>query len=226
MPEKTKFFFLALFLASAASGLFFMGRAEMNSRSDSAEKPQKNGYKYMGAAVCMTCHAKEKLGNQSLAWTGSSHARSYLQLRTGRSEMLEKEAKGMVKVGYGRDIAQEAMRLGMGADCLKCHAKGAELDKSLLEPTFHIEDGVQCESCHGPGSEYVAIMRAKWQGGKWARGQTEKRRKLPPEVRPKMPTKKGCMACHREKPTHAVLKSKPFDFEKAWKQIAHPIPER
>jgi cytochrome c peroxidase len=130
--------------------------------------------------------------------------------------MIEEKAKSMVEVGHGREIAQEAARLKTDNNCLKCHAKGAQVDKSFLEPTFHFEDGVQCETCHGPGSGYVIWMREIMMGN---------RRKLSPEVQPKMPTMEDCMVCHREKLSHAVLNSNPFDFEKAWKKIAHPIPE-
>lgn len=218
MSEKIKFHLLTtalLFIASIV--LLSICWGGEGSRSESAGKPQNEKYKYLGAVVCMECHTKEELGKQFQAWTGSEHARAYLVLGTGYPEMIEMQAKGMVEVGHGRDIAQETMRLGMGADCLKCHAKGAELDTSPRESTFHIEDGVQCETCHGPGSGYVIWMREI---------TTENRRKLSPEVQPKMPTMEDCMACHREKPSHAVLKSNPFDFEKAWKNIAHPIPQK
>jgi hypothetical protein len=42
----------------------------------------------------------------------------------------------------------------------------------------------------------------------------------------KNPTKADCMVCHREKPSHAILKKKPFNYEKAWKRITHPMPEK
>jgi cytochrome c peroxidase len=45
--------------------------------------------------------------------------------------------------------------------CLKCHATAAGVDAKLLEETFSIEDGVQCEACHGPGSEYKSMKVMK-----------------------------------------------------------------
>ena len=39
--------------------------------------------------------------------------------------------------------------------CLGCHATAAEAEPWERDPTFAIEDGMQCEKCHGPGSEYA-----------------------------------------------------------------------
>ena len=215
MSERNLLTMALLFIALIV--LLSIGWGQDWRRGESAGKPQNEKYKYLGAVVCMECHTKEELGQQFQAWTGSEHARAYLVLGTGYPEMIEMEAKGMVEVGHGRDRAQEVTRLGKCDDCLKCHAKGAELDTSLRESTFYFEDGVQCEMCHGPGSGYVIWMREI---------TTENRQKLSSEVQPRIPTMEDCMACHKEKPSHAVLNSNPFDFEKALKKIAHPIPQK
>ena len=39
--------------------------------------------------------------------------------------------------------------------CLGCHATGAEAEDWEKDETFSVQDGVQCEKCHGPGSEYA-----------------------------------------------------------------------
>jgi hypothetical protein len=209
MPEKKAGFFLfILVLILVAAILLFMGW----DRSGFAEKSQEGTSKYLGAAGCR-CHQQEGLGGQVQRWTGTGHARSYLALGTGCPEMIEAEAKGMVEVGHGRGVAQEAMRLGEDTHCLKCHATAAEVEPAFLEPTFHIEDGVQCEACHGPAGGHVAVMMGK-------KGTS------PTEARLKRPTKEDCMACHHEKPSHAGLKGKPFNCEKAWKKIAHPMPKK
>ena len=215
MPEKTKFFFFAFVSASVIAVLLAMGW----DRSGSAEKPQESTYKYVGVAGC-TCHRKEGLGGQVQRWTGTSHARSYLVLRTGYPEMIEDVAKPMVEVGHRRAIAQGAMRLGEDTNCLKCHATVAEVEPSFREPTFHIEDGVQCEACHGPASGHVAMMMRTKSVRMGQKGSSSA------EARLKRPTKEDCMACHHERPSHAILKSKPFDYEKRWKKIAHPMPEK
>lgn len=206
MPERTKFFLFTVLLVLLVA-LVFMGW----DRSGSAEK-FREGAKYVGAAGCR-CHQQERLGGQVQRWTGTGHARSHLALGTGCPEMIEAEAKGMVEVGHGRAIAQEAMRLGVDTSCLQCHATAAEVDTAFLEPTFHIEDGVQCEACHGPASGHVAVMTGKKGASK-------------AEARLKRPTKEDCMACHHEKASHAGLKGEPFDCGKAWKKIVHPMPKK
>lgn len=78
--------------------------------------------------------------------------------------------------------------------CLRCHTTGKQT---------HLQ-GVQCESCHGPGRYYVqpevmvdpVLSRAV--GLKVQRGI------------------KGCLHCHRQSP-----KLRKFDYKKMWKQIAH-----
>jgi hypothetical protein len=76
------------------------------------------------------------------------------------------------------------------ADCLGCHTTGTDSTGMVLE-------GVQCESCHGPGSAYKTktIMQDKKKSIEM--GMTE-------------PTKEVCIKCHNEKsPTF-----KGFDFDK------------
>ncbi len=163
---------------------------------------------YVGVELCRTCHEAEAIGNQVARWTGSPHARSYLALATGATEMIDRQARGMVNEGYGRTITEQAERLGSESNCLACHATGA--GSGERQTTFHSEDGVQCETCHGPGSYHVAAR---------LQGNTEQAtlRRLPLA---------GCLGCHREKTSHAVLQRPPFDAAKAWKEIAHPLADR
>ena len=50
---------------------------------------------------------------------------------------------------------------GKAPVCLGCHATAADTEKWEKDATFRLEDGVQCEKCHGPGSEYMdeSVMR-------------------------------------------------------------------
>jgi hypothetical protein len=182
-------------------------------------EPPEPGARYAGVEVCIGCHQSPELGNQALVWTGSGHARSWLALQTGMTEMIDPQAKGMVAVGHGQAIATEARRLGAETDCLKCHATAAA-DPSRWEPTFHLEDGVQCEACHGPGSLHAARMRAASDA---AGAPSQPRSAVCALERPDLGI---CMDCHRAKPSHAVLERPPFDPAAAWTRIVHPLPER
>jgi hypothetical protein len=74
-------------------------------------------------------------------------------------------------------------------ECIKCHITGKMADGTVIE-------GVECEACHGPGSEYksIKIMNKK----KWA-ADPETQRKMAIEaglIYP--PTEEDCTRCHRK----------------------------
>jgi hypothetical protein len=72
---------------------------------------------------------------------------------------------------------------------------------------------VQCESCHGPGSEYRKKTVMADQKKAVAAGLV-----LPEK------DEKVCTKCHnKDSPTWDAAKG--FDFEAAKKKIAHPIPK-
>jgi YVTN family beta-propeller protein len=95
--------------------------------------------------------------------------------------------------------------------CLGCHATAADEEEWRRMPGFHVQDGLQCEKCHGPGSEYANAETMMDEIKAKANGLI-------------LPDKRSCMTCHRVKGSHqAVLALKPFDLEAAWKAIAHPV---
>lgn len=74
--------------------------------------------------------------------------------------------------------------------CSVCHSTGKDAAGTLIT-------GVQCESCHGPGSAYKTQANMKDRKLALANGLT-------------LPTKEVCVKCHNEKsPTF-----KGFDFDK------------
>ncbi len=90
--------------------------------------------------------------------------------------------------------------------CYKCHTTG---------PDAKLEN-VQCEACHGPGSEYSkpSIMnRSKYKANK------EAQRKRAIEAGLILPKEDTCKRCHnKESPFY-----KEFDFQKYWEKIKHPL---
>ncbi len=155
---------------------------------------------YVGARVCGECHAGAGMGNQYSQWLHSKHAQAYAVLAMP-------ESKEIARLSGIREDPQEVFT------CLGCHSSGAQAEEWEKDDTFRIEDGVQCESCHGPGSEYISaeVMR-------------DPERAMMAGLR--MPDADTCMTCHKEKGTHvAVLDSKLLDVEEGMKQIAHPTPE-
>ncbi|MCC6862991.1 MAG: beta-propeller fold lactonase family protein [Bryobacterales bacterium] len=155
---------------------------------------------YVGARVCGSCHAGKGMGNQYSRWLHSRHAMAYAAL-------AKPEAAQIATISGLRQKPQEA------PICLGCHATAFDVEEWQKDDTFHMEDGVQCEMCHGPGSEYMteSVMRNREEAMKAGL---------------RIPTQDDCMNCHIEKGSHvAVLHTPLVDIRKAWAAIAHPTPE-
>jgi YVTN family beta-propeller protein len=155
---------------------------------------------YIGSRACGACHSGIGMGDGYSLWLYSKHSQAYAAL-------AKPESKKIAQISGLRQEPQQA------PICLGCHATAFNAEPWEKDEHFRTEDGVQCEACHGPGSEYATeeIMRA-------------------PEVSRKaglmMPTEQDCMNCHAEKGSHvAVLKSPQIDIKKAWRDIDHPMPK-
>jgi YVTN family beta-propeller protein len=156
---------------------------------------------YVGARVCGTCHAGPGMGYQFSLWLNSKHSQAYAVL-------ARPEAKKIAQLSGIRQDPQETFT------CLGCHSTGAHAEAWQKEETFRVEDGVQCETCHGPGSEYMAEAVMRDREAARAAGL-------------QMPGEAFCMKCHIVKGTHvAVLGSPAFDVKKALAAIAHPAPAK
>ncbi len=154
---------------------------------------------YVGAKVCAECHRGKGMGYQHCKWSVSKHARAYASL-------AKPEAKAIARLS---GVPQEPQESPM---CLGCHATAAHAEDWERDETFHIEDGVQCEGCHGPGSEYIDEEIMVDRKAATAAGLI-------------MPTLDNCLGCHKVKGSHvAVHKLPKLDLEKAWKRIEHPSP--
>jgi len=155
---------------------------------------------YVGARVCAKCHDGKGMGHQYSRWLASKHAQAYAVLAKPESK----------KIAQISGIPQEPQEAPM---CLGCHATGAHAEAWEKDKTFFVTDGVQCEKCHGPGSEYMdASVMTNSQAA--AKAGLVK------------PTMQDCLGCHEVKGSHvAVLKLPKLDMEKAAKEIAHPTPQ-
>ncbi len=148
---------------------------------------------YVGSKTCMGCHIDPDHGNQYLTWLRSRHAHAFWRLGADWARFL-----GRLRPQY-RDLERpiEDQR------CLLCHVTGNLDDDALLADSFRVEEGVGCESCHGPGSSYMdpAVMadRAAFleHGGR-------------------VPDENTCSGCHRNPDA--------FDWDEKWPKIAHGRP--
>ncbi len=151
-------------------------------------------YKYIGAVKCKMCHNKPDKGEQYNKWKAAPHANSMKTL-AGEVSMSYAKANGIA------DPTKEA-------SCIACHSTAGAIDASV-NSGVKVEEGVSCESCHGPGSVYknMAIMKSREKS--MEKGLI-------------LPDKSVCIGCHNDKnPFH-----KPFDFDAASAKIAHPNPAK
>lgn len=154
---------------------------------------------YVGAKVCASCHSGKGMGHQHCRWHLSKHAQAYALL-------AKPESKAIARLS---GIPQEPQEASM---CLGCHATGAEAEEWEKDETFFLEDGVQCEKCHGPGSEYIDKEVMMDRDAAVANGLI-------------LPTVKTCRNCHNAKGSHvAVHKLPALDMTEAMKRLAHPTP--
>ncbi len=160
---------------------------------------QNKQFGYVGAKGCKTCHNTKKQGRQYKIWLNSKHAQAYKTLASEKAKAIAKE-KGIA----------DPQKAG---ECLQCHVTAYGVDAKLLGKKYSIEEGVSCESCHGPGKVYkkkktmIAISK----------GEID-----PASVGLIKPDEETCKKCHNEKsPTF-----KEFDFEKFYEKIKHEKPKK
>jgi len=183
-PLLDKGLFAALF-AKGTAGSYRL-------KVEGLEKTVAPPAKYVGNEVCGTCHTREyKL------WLGTKHARTWVMLG-----MMDKAMK------VGSQLEMKASMPQYSAVCLGCHGTAADAPPEYRAATFHIEDGVQCERCHGPGEKYATEAAMK-----------DRQKALSLGLR--LPDRTLCMGCHKAKPSHSFMEKKPFDFDTSYKKIVH-----
>ena len=156
--------------------------------------------KFVGVKTCGMCHKKAEKGDQLKIWEASSHAKAFKTLQSAEADKIAAEK------GFKTKAAETA-------ECLECHVSGHGVDASLLDAKFNMEDGVQCETCHGAGSEYKSMKTMKDKAAAVAAGMKE--------FKDEAAIQALCVTCHNEKsPTH-----KKFDFATMWPKVKHNAPK-
>ena len=96
------------------------------------------------------------------------------------------------------------MAVPRAAVCLACHAAAADVEAAWRGPGFHIEEGVQCEACHGPGSRYVPFFqRLQAEGGTYRRSEVLALGLV-------LPDRSVCLRCHNSE--SPFVPKEAFDF--------------
>jgi len=157
---------------------------------------------YAGVKMCGICHKKDDSGNQLAKWQTSPHAKAFELLGTPAGKEAGK------KVGV--DDPQKSGK------CLKCHSTAYSFTETCAVEKIKPEDGVTCESCHGPGKNYMKKSVMENRADAIADGLV-------------YPATKSCELCHNDKsPTWKTDrfttedgKKVGFDVEQAYVKIKH-----
>jgi len=173
--------------------VFALGGVLLSSADEAKEE-----YTYVGVKNCKMCHNKEATGAQYTVWEKSAHANAYTSLASDESKAAAKK--------LGIDDPQKSDK------CLSCHVTAFPVMGDLENQKITLEEGVSCESCHGPGSGY--------KSKKTMEGLTDGSIE-PASVGLIMPDEKTCIGCHKEEGNPFY---KEFNFDEMVKKIAHPIP--
>jgi hypothetical protein len=186
-----KTIYVSLFAAVFLTAIAFTGNVRFN---DVAPSPF---FKYVGVNNCAnTCHKGDNKGRQLEIWQDSKHSQAFKNLQTAEADQIAKDK------GFNTPAAETPL-------CIKCHVLGKDIDLEELNDTFDKTQGVQCETCHGPGSEYkkMSIMKDKQQA--IANGLVLHDNGA-----------EFCKTCHNsDSPTF-----KSFDYNEYWEKIKHNDP--
>jgi len=171
--------------------------------STAAERDAAN---YVGPKTCGICHKSEDSGDALAKWQASPHAKAFELLGTP-----EAKAAG-AKVGV--DNPQTSGK------CLRCHSTAYNFTETIATEKIKPEDGVTCESCHGPGRKYMAKSTMEDRAKAIEGGLV-------------YPASKSCEMCHNSqnptwKPDRYTTKDGKkvgFDYDQAFALIAHPDPK-
>lgn len=159
--------------------------------------PQQQ-FKYVGVDKCVSaCHKSESQGRQLDIWKESKHSKAFFTLQTPEADSIAKSQ------GYTTPAAETPK-------CLKCHILGKDINPDELGETFDKTQGVQCETCHGPGSAYKTLSIMK-----------DKQKATENGLITHTDKEAFCTGCHNtESP-----KYKEFIYDEMWEKIKHPKPK-
>ena len=147
----------------------------------------------VGVKTCGICHKKDDSGNQLAKWQAGPHAKAFETLGTPAAKEVGKK--------LGIDDPQKSGK------CLKCHSTAYNFTEAVATEKIKVEEGVSCESCHGPGKKYM---------GKTTMEDLEKA-KAAGLVHP---ATESCKLCHNDQSPSF----KGFDEKAYVEKIAHPNP--
>jgi len=188
--------------------LGMMGVLALGFSFTSAVSADNDEPEYVGFNQCQVCHS-----HQNAVWREMGHAKAYDRLKTDEAKAVAAE--------LGLDVPPAEH-----PDCLRCHVTAYDVENERPRAPIRLEQGVQCESCHGPSSKHIPIGRQVMFGqaaledvdimaGRDIAGE------------------ENCLTCHNtDSPTWREDRytledgtTTGFDFEQAMAKIDHSSPD-
>jgi len=172
-------------------------------------------FEYVGTKTCRACHDA-----QHTSWEKTKMGKAFASLAPGAGTEIRSKA--------GLDPETDYRKAG---ECLECHAVGfgrpggyAAFDEKDTKAAREARnrEGVGCECCHGPGSEYVKVFKQIAESGRKYKVEELYAAGL---IRA---DQAACAACHNERSTGAKAGLK-FDYDAAKTQDIHehvPLKQR
>ena len=157
---------------------------------------------YAGAEKCRFCHFSESKGSQYSKWLQDGHRKAFTILASDQAKKIAKE-------GSIADPQKDKA-------CLGCHVTAYDVPAAQKDEKFEAAQGVQCESCHGPGGRHVGRRLEQLENESLTlvlipRGEVVA-----------VPPARTCQHCHNESsPTY-----KPLNYAESLKKISHLDPRR
>ncbi|MBI2095324.1 MAG: cytochrome C554 [Candidatus Omnitrophica bacterium] len=156
-----------------------------------AEAP---GHEFVGAKKCAICHKTPAQGGQYGIWLESKHAKAFETLGTPAAAAIAQKA--------GVDDPSQS------GQCLKCHSTAYGFTEKRASDAIAVEEGVSCESCHGPGKDYMKKSVMQDLRAAKAAGLL-------------VPDEKTCLRCHNA----GGPVPEDFDYKTYREKIKHPKPK-
>lgn len=144
---------------------------------------------YVGVASCQSCHSSSRSGDVFDVWVHSKHALAY--------QVMSKELSRNPGIGDS-------------AECYRCHTTASRPPVNSAERMM-ITEGVGCERCHGPGSEYSSYGNMTDESRFLANGGVKG-------------SLSDCGHCHTapsQRPNCSPASAATTNAEALWKQIRH-----
>lgn len=163
-----------------------------------------SGHTFVGAEKCADCHSKAHH-----KWKETGHAAGFTTLKEGPwSEKRAHEREGWIPRQFD-------------PECLSCHVTGWHPQEMLRYGSGYLSEsksphllGQQCENCHGPASDHVALEESGAPMDKLLEGRKGVRLTL------EQARKSLCVECHDpdNSPTFT-----PERFDSFWNEVKHPF---